>query len=185
MPSVPNELSAAAPPFCSFASLQARDKLTDSDVVNNETGESEKSEVGHESWGGIGEVRTSTGTFFDNGHDDVISKIEERVAHVTMLPKGGETVFPDVASDLRVSGPGWSECASQGLAHKPQKGDALMFYSLTPDGVEDKHSLHGSCPTTKGGQQPSTHTFKGPVVAPTNACSSNSVSWCTVNCMFY
>jgi len=22
--------------------------------------------------------------------------------------------------------------------------------SLTPDGVEDKHSLHGSCPTTKG-----------------------------------
>jgi hypothetical protein len=36
------------------------------------------------------QVRTSTGTFFDNGFDDVISAIEERVAQVTMLPKGEE-----------------------------------------------------------------------------------------------
>lgn len=34
------------------------------------------------------QVRTSTGTFFDNGHDDVVSTIEERVAQVTMIPKG-------------------------------------------------------------------------------------------------
>lgn len=43
-----------------------------------------------------------------------------------------------------------SECARKGLANKPVKGDALMFYSLTPDGKEDPKSLHGSCPTTKG-----------------------------------
>lgn len=43
-----------------------------------------------------------------------------------------------------------SECARKGLANKPVKGDALMFYSLTPDGKEDPLSLHGSCPTTKG-----------------------------------
>lgn len=46
--------------------------------------------------------------------------------------------------------PTMSECARKGLANKPVKGDALMFYSLTPDGKEDPKSLHGSCPTTKG-----------------------------------
>jgi hypothetical protein len=34
------------------------------------------------------QVRTSTGTFFDNGFDDIITSIEERVALVTMLPRG-------------------------------------------------------------------------------------------------
>lgn len=29
---------------------------------------------------------------------------------------------------LQVSGPGWSECALQGFAHKPKRGDAMMFY---------------------------------------------------------
>jgi hypothetical protein len=117
-----------------------------------------------------------------------------------LAPPGGETVFPDADKSARVSGPGWSDCAKQGLAHKPRKGDALLFYrcacrwprvwragrmhaqqpppltarcthallpqpvvcvplthgacwrrcSLTPHGVEDKASLHGSCPTTKG-----------------------------------
>jgi len=30
------------------------------------------------------------------------------------------------------------------------RGDALMFYSLKPDGSEDPSSLHGSCPVIKG-----------------------------------
>ena len=29
-------------------------------------------------------------------------------------------------------------------------GDALLFYSLRPDGTEDPKSMHGSCPTLKG-----------------------------------
>jgi hypothetical protein len=37
-------------------------------------------------------------------------------------------VFPNVDAAQRVQGPGWSECAKQGLAHKPRKGDALLFY---------------------------------------------------------
>jgi prolyl 4-hydroxylase len=41
---------------------------------------------------------------------------------------GGETVFPNVDDSLKVTGEGWSDCAKQGLAHKPVKGDALMFY---------------------------------------------------------
>ncbi|KAF6262892.1 hypothetical protein COO60DRAFT_1493280 [Scenedesmus sp. NREL 46B-D3] len=175
---------------CEHIKRISRDQLTASDVVNTQTGKSERSSV-----------RTSTGTFFDKDFDEVVSAVEERVALVTMLPKanqeglqvlkyvdgqkyephndyfhdaynkrpenggqrvvtvlmylatpeeGGETVFPNVDESLRVSGQGWSDCAKQGLAHKPVKGDALMFYSLLPDGTEDPHSLHGSCPTTKG-----------------------------------
>ena len=29
-------------------------------------------------------------------------------------------------------------------------GDALFFYSMTPDTALDKHSLHGGCPVAKG-----------------------------------
>ena len=29
-------------------------------------------------------------------------------------------------------------------------GDALFFYSMTPDTALDKHSLHGGCPVLKG-----------------------------------
>lgn len=39
-------------------------------------------------------------------------------------------------------------CA-QGLAVKATKGDALLFYSLKPNGDTDPTSMHGSCPTTK------------------------------------
>lgn len=48
-----------------------------SDVVNNDTGESEFSNV-----------RTSTGTFLDPAQDHVITVIEKRVAQVTMTPRG-------------------------------------------------------------------------------------------------
>jgi prolyl 4-hydroxylase len=62
--------------------------------------------------------------------------------------EGGETVFPRAA--VKVIGAGWSDCARRGLAVKAVKGDALMFYSLHPNGTEDVASTHGSCPTTRG-----------------------------------
>lgn len=65
------------------------------------------------------------------------------------VEEGGETVFPN-AEEGKVSGPEWSDCAKRGLAVKAVKGDALLFYSLKPDGSTDPTSLHGSCPTTKG-----------------------------------
>ena len=34
--------------------------------------------------------------------------------------------------------------------YKPRKGDALLFYSLHPNGTIDRHSLHGGCPVVKG-----------------------------------
>jgi hypothetical protein len=39
----------------------------------------------------------------------------------------------------------------QGLAVKAVQGDALLFYSLKPNGEEDPTSMHGSCPTLKVG----------------------------------
>ena len=46
----------------------------------------------------------------------------------TTPEEGGETVFPAAPPEMRVSGPEWSPCAQQGLAVKPQRGDALLFY---------------------------------------------------------
>jgi prolyl 4-hydroxylase len=48
-----------------------------SSVVDSRTGQSKKSNV-----------RTSTGAFFGRGYDDVIKRIEKRIAQVTMIPMG-------------------------------------------------------------------------------------------------
>jgi prolyl 4-hydroxylase len=92
---------------------------------------------------------------FDYFHDDLNSQEEsggQRIATVLMYlstpEEGGETVFP--SAPVKVSGPGWSECARAGFAVRPRKGDALVFYSLHPDGSKDLASLHGSCPVIRG-----------------------------------
>lgn len=70
---------------------------------------------------------------YDAFHDSVNSRREnggQRVVTFLMYlstpEEGGETVFP--FANQKVSGPGWSECALQGFAHKPRRGDAMMFY---------------------------------------------------------
>ena len=79
------------------------------------------------------------------------------------MEEGGETVFPD--ADKKMSGSEWSDCAKQGLAVKTFKGDALMFYSLKPDGSNDPSSLHGSCPTTQGNKWSATKWIHvGPIL---------------------
>ncbi len=62
----------------------------------------------------------------------------------------------------QVTGPGFSECALKGLANKPRKGDALMFYrwvllvlcggggsgqvgGAQRGGARNANQLHGSC----------------------------------------
>eukprot|EP00798_Chlamydomonas_sp_ICE-L_P028071 gene28069-31175_t len=167
---------------------QATPTLAKSVVVDAKTGKNVESDI-----------RTSSGTFLELNQDPVITKLEKRVAQISLIPQenqegfqvlhyelgqkyephhdsfadewnarvekggqrvvtllmylkdveeGGETVFPQ--AEEKVGGEGWSECAKQGFAVRPEQGDAVLFYSLKPDGTEDPASLHGSCPVLKG-----------------------------------
>jgi hypothetical protein len=57
--------------------VQARPQLRNSTVVDSLTGEFKQSEV-----------RTSSGAAFGRGYDDVLKRIERRIASVTMIPVG-------------------------------------------------------------------------------------------------
>eukprot|EP00658_Telonema_sp_P-2_P029236 TRINITY_DN22265_c0_g1_i3.p1 TRINITY_DN22265_c0_g1~~TRINITY_DN22265_c0_g1_i3.p1 ORF type:complete len:187 (-),score=17.63 TRINITY_DN22265_c0_g1_i3:115-675(-) len=62
--------------------------------------------------------------------------------YMSDVPEGGETQFPR-AGGRRFNG-NYAEC--QGLKVRPEKGSAVLFYSLTASGDLDDFSLHGGCP---------------------------------------
>ena len=61
----------------------------------------------------------------------------QRIATVLMyladVDEGGETAFPKVK-----------------ISVKPKKGDAILFYNVTPEGELDTKTLHGSLPVVSG-----------------------------------
>ncbi|CAI5937738.1 unnamed protein product [Closterium sp. NIES-64] len=180
--------SPALPHRCTSPSLPcARPNMTRSEVVaDNGTEE-------------IDPIRTSYGTFLETAQDDVIKRIEDRIATWTFLAPenqesmqvlryavgqkydahhdffeedekqqqgghryatvlmyltdgfhGGETVFPDSEKDKQEKDDTWSDCGKQGVAAKPVKGDALLFFSLKPSAEPDLASLHAGCPVLAG-----------------------------------
>jgi len=189
---------------CDHIMKKAKPRLEKSQVVDSSTGGSVPSEA-----------RTSSGTFLSKREDDVIARIEKRVAQVTMIPvenqenlqvlkyidgqkyvphydyfhdatnarvemggqrvltvlmylttpdDGGETVFPNAEGSIQNEGDHWSPCARKGLAVKAVRGDAVMFYSLKPDGSLDPSSLHESCPALAGEKWSATKWIRvGPI----------------------
>jgi len=76
----------------------------------------------------------------DESGEKFIGKSGQRIATVlTYLAspeEGGETIFPNAEGGL--------------LKVKANAGDAVLFWSCTPDGKEDSRSLHGGNPVIKG-----------------------------------
>ncbi|GLI59753.1 hypothetical protein VaNZ11_001703 [Volvox africanus] len=144
--------------------------------------------------------RTSYGTFLKRYQDEIVERIENRVAAWTQIPvvhqedtqilryglgqqykvhadtlrddeagvrvatvliylnepeEGGETAFPDSAwvnpELARTLGANFSACAKNHVAFAPKRGDALLFWSIGPDGsTEDVHASHTGCPVLSG-----------------------------------
>jgi hypothetical protein len=90
-------------------------------------------------------------------HYDSLGRICTVLVYLAEPEEGGETAFPNTNLDdwadqkqLKYE-QDFSSCAQGHVAAKPKKGDALLFYSLKPDGkTTDPAAMHTGCPLIKG-----------------------------------
>ncbi|KAK4258823.1 hypothetical protein QN277_005225 [Acacia crassicarpa] len=75
-------------------------------------------------------------------------RVASFLLYLSNVEAGGETMFPFEDGVNMGTRYDYKECI--GLKVKPRQGDGLLFYSLLPNGIIDKNSLHGSCPVIEG-----------------------------------
>jgi len=87
-----------------------------------------------------------------------VANVSPRIATVLMyladVEEGGETAFPHsewIEEKVQTAGQQFSDCTEGGVAVKPKKGDALLFFGLKLDGRHlEAFSSHTGCPVIKG-----------------------------------
>ncbi|KAG2499110.1 hypothetical protein HYH03_002695 [Edaphochlamys debaryana] len=103
-------------------------------------------------------LRYGRGQFY-KPHTDSLSDDSPRMATVLLYlsdPElGGETAFPQATEWADPAMPEkfgpFSECVKSNVAFKPRRGDALLFWSVQPDGKTlDPFSEHEGCPVLQG-----------------------------------
>jgi prolyl 4-hydroxylase len=104
---------------------------------------------------------------FDYFHDKVNpapkrggQRLATMLIYLVDTDKGGETTFPnaklpqsfeaDEPENPFASHIEHTDCAKKGIPVKSVRGDAILFFSMTQDGVLDRGSLHGACPVIEG-----------------------------------
>ena len=105
-------------------------------------------------------LRYELGQHYD-AHHDVFRATEyghqssNRIATVLVYlaapEEGGETIFPleGPGGERNMRGYDFKTC-DRGYLYKPRAGDAVLFWSVKPNGEFDNQSLHGGCPVIAG-----------------------------------
>lgn len=89
-------------------------------------------------------------------HMDGLERVVTVLMYLVAPESGGETAFTSggkfvhPAMGEETQGP-FSDCAKGLVAFKPKRGDALLFYDVTPEyKLADLYSMHTGCPVVEG-----------------------------------
>ena len=100
----------------------------------------------------LSDVEFGGQTVFPKSQKLTAEKSEELVRRLGEAPS--EEMLKELVKEAGLDEKSWEDklitkCYEQ-FAVPPRKGDAILFYSQTPDGDLDPASLHGACPVLKG-----------------------------------